>query len=84
MAADEHRVVCRMTRSTTTSGTNFAGADVTGANFASSNSEGGEASGMATGLTQKQIDTANGDSTTKLPPGLHMPAHWKKVPAKGE
>lgn len=27
-------------------------------------------------LTQAQVNSANGDRTTKLPPSLHIPAHW--------
>jgi hypothetical protein len=30
----------------------------------------------ATGLTQPQIDSAFGASTTDLPAGLERPAHW--------
>lgn len=28
-------------------------------------------------LTQAQVNAANGDSNTKLPPSLRIPAHWK-------
>jgi len=31
-------------------------------------------------LTQHQIDTAEGNPGTKLPPGLHMPDSWKNKP----
>jgi uncharacterized protein YjbI with pentapeptide repeats len=32
----------------------------------------------AHGLNQNQIDSANGDETTQLPPSIHMPERWKK------
>ncbi len=32
----------------------------------------------ALGLTQKQVDSAIGDSATQLPENLHMPESWKK------
>jgi len=35
-------------------------------------------------LTQEQIDKANGDETTKLPPHLHRPAHWNKGDEQSE
>jgi hypothetical protein len=31
---------------------------------------------MAVNLTQEQIDKARGNSETKLPDGIHPPAHW--------
>ncbi|WP_409509359.1 pentapeptide repeat-containing protein [Bacillus spizizenii] len=39
----------------------LSGADLTGSIF----------------LTQAQVNAANGDSNTKLPPSLQTPAHWK-------
>lgn len=39
----------------------LSGADLTGSIF----------------LTQAQVNAANGDSNTKLPPSLRIPAHWK-------
>lgn len=32
----------------------------------------------ARGVTQEQINSAMGDATTKLPPGIAMPESWKK------
>ena len=29
-------------------------------------------------VTQEQLDEADGDSSTTLPEGLHMPENWKK------
>jgi uncharacterized protein YjbI with pentapeptide repeats len=34
---------------------------------------------LAQGLTQKQLDSAIGDTTTKLPPGLVMPDCWSQL-----
>ena len=70
------------------SSANFTGADLThasfvgtylqGANFARAKLEGANFSGAemshARGLTQRQLDAACGDSTTTLPPGLHVGA----------
>jgi uncharacterized protein YjbI with pentapeptide repeats len=44
-------------------GANLAGADLRGTIF----------------LTQAQIDAANGDHATKLPPSLARPAHWRSA-----
>ena len=33
-------------------------------------------------LNQEQINLANGDYTTELPPNLTYPKHWPKVPNK--
>jgi hypothetical protein len=33
-------------------------------------------------LTQEQINSAHGDHTTKLPPGLTYPEHWLKAPSE--
>ncbi|CAM3428200.1 pentapeptide repeat-containing protein [Kibdelosporangium persicum] len=44
--------------------TDLTGADLTGSIF----------------LTQSQVNAARGDATTKLPPSLTRPAHWKRAP----
>ncbi|MBX9614099.1 MAG: pentapeptide repeat-containing protein [Caulobacteraceae bacterium] len=49
-------------------GSSFSGATLTGTNFS------GARLTRATGLTQRQLDTACGDATTALPPGLRIPA----------
>lgn len=48
-------------------GAKFNGATLTGANF------GGAEMARATGLTQSQLNTACGDASTQLPPGLRIP-----------
>lgn len=48
-------------------GANFRGANLTGANFSGAEME------RATGLTQRQLDAACGDSSTTLPKGLRIP-----------
>ncbi len=74
------------------SGVKFAGADLSGvylnqANLSGVEFVGADLSGVdlnganlrdARYLSQEQIDTAKGDSTTQLPPDLHMPESWKK------
>lgn len=56
----------------------FAGAKFDGANFAGAKMPGAQLYNAdlskATGLTQDQIDKACGDYSTKLPPGLRIPA----------
>ena len=32
-----------------------------------------------TTLTQAQVDSARGDATTVLPPGLRHPTHWDRL-----
>ena len=65
---------------------NLSRADFSGASFAGVSAfdrsvffltriEGADLS-AATGLRQSQIDTACGDASTKLPPGLSVPASW--------
>jgi hypothetical protein len=54
------------------SGTGLWVADLSGADLS-----GATLSGVK-GLTQEQIDGANGDSNTTLPENLHMPERWKK------
>ena len=49
-------------------GARFAGATLTGANFSGAEMD------RATGLTQARLNTACGDSATRLPPGLTIPA----------
>jgi uncharacterized protein YjbI with pentapeptide repeats len=48
-------------------GTNFRGATLDGVNFAGAEMD------KAVGLTQRQLDRACGDDTTKLPRGLRLP-----------
>lgn len=49
-------------------GSSFSGATLTGANFS------GAQLARATGLTQRQLNTACGDAMTTLPGGLRIPA----------
>jgi uncharacterized protein YjbI with pentapeptide repeats len=49
-------------------GANFSGANLSGADFS------GAEMGTARGLTQGRLDRACGDSATRLPRGLHIPA----------
>jgi uncharacterized protein YjbI with pentapeptide repeats len=67
-------------------GVSFRGAELSGANLAGAKMDGADLTGAGTsitsflgtdlthvkGLTQKQLDVACGDATTKLPPGLHV------------
>lgn len=53
-------------------GAGFAGADFKDVNLLSTDIRGAELLGV--NLTQKQIDKARGDATTKLPPGIRLPA----------
>lgn len=53
-------------------GSHFAGATFTGANLNGVNLAGAELAG-ARGLTQRQLDRACGDETTRLPRGLRIP-----------
>ncbi|WP_019961912.1 pentapeptide repeat-containing protein [Woodsholea maritima] len=56
-------------------GAYFGGADFTGAHFVGANLSGAEM-GAAHGLTQTQLNSACGDSSTELPAGLHItPCH---------
>lgn len=56
----------------------FAGAKLDGANFAGAKMPGAQLyntdMSKAVGLTQDQIDKACGDASTKMPPGLRVPA----------
>ena len=49
-------------------GANFSGAKLVGTNFSGAEMD------RASGLTQHQLDEACGDSSTKLPAALHLPA----------
>ncbi|AEP89033.1 pentapeptide repeat-containing protein [Bacillus spizizenii] len=51
--------------------TDFIGADVRDAGLSGADLTG------SIFLTQAQVNAANGDSNTKLPPSLQTPAHWK-------
>ena len=67
-------------------GASFRGTELSGANLAGAKLDGADLTGAKTsitsflgtdlrhvkGLTQKQLDVACGDATTKLPPGLHV------------
>jgi uncharacterized protein YjbI with pentapeptide repeats len=62
-------------------GTNLAGADLRLADLAGADLRGAQLAGadLSTSLflTQTQLDAARGDATTKLPPALRRPAHWR-------
>lgn len=49
-------------------GSTFAGANLSGANFSGAEMD------QARGLTQRQLNAACGDATTRLPPGLTIPS----------
>jgi hypothetical protein len=51
------------------------GADVLGTDFRAADLRGADLTGSIF-LTQSQLDAANGDGATKLPPALTRPAHW--------
>jgi hypothetical protein len=53
----------------------FSGADLEGANLRATSIQGADFL-TAKNLTQKQIDRAFGDDTTKLPEGIHRPSTW--------
>jgi len=67
-------------------GVSFKGAELSGANLAGAKMDGADLTGAGTsitsflgtdlthvkGLTQKQLNVACGDATTKLPPGLRI------------
>ena len=52
----------------------LGGADLRGANL-----RGAFNVGDARNLRQEQVDSAEGDANTRLPPGLTYPAHWLKA-----
>jgi uncharacterized protein YjbI with pentapeptide repeats len=51
-------------------------ADLNSANLKGANLNSANLS-LAVNLTQAQIDSANGNVQTRLPPGLRMPEHWR-------
>jgi uncharacterized protein YjbI with pentapeptide repeats len=55
--------------------TDMRRADLIGADFRDANLRGADLS-ESIFLTQAQVNSASGDSKTKLPPNLCMPAHW--------
>ncbi len=57
------------------SGANLRSARLIGAKLARANLR-GTCLRSAVGLTQAQLDPAEGDSSTQLPPGLQHPNHW--------
>jgi uncharacterized protein YjbI with pentapeptide repeats len=56
-------------------GADLRQADVIGADFRTADLRGADLTG-ALYLIQSQLDSAKGDSTTTLPPGLNRPGHW--------
>jgi uncharacterized protein YjbI with pentapeptide repeats len=69
-------------------GADLSGADLRGADFTGADLRGAELSGAdLTGsifLIQAQLDSAKGDSGTKLPPSLMRPAHWPPSAGPGQ
>ncbi|MEK5083761.1 pentapeptide repeat-containing protein [Bacillus sp. FSL H8-0515] len=63
IAADLRKADLRMT--------DFIGADMRDADLSGADLTG------SIFLTQAQVNAANGDANTKLPPSLRIPAHWK-------
>ena len=57
------------------SGADLSMADLTGADFRGADLSGADLTGSIF-LTQSQLDAANGDLDTKLPPSRTRPAHW--------
>ena len=57
------------------SGADLRLADVTGADFRDADLSGADLT-ESLFLTQSQLDAANGDAATKLPPAHSRPAHW--------
>jgi hypothetical protein len=58
----------------------LTGADLTGADLRGADLRGADLAGTIF-LTQSQVDAANGDPATELPPSLTRPAHWPGGPA---
>jgi uncharacterized protein YjbI with pentapeptide repeats len=56
-------------------GAKFGKANVADANFDLSDLHRSDLS-QTVGLVQTQLERACGDSTTKLPPGITLPANW--------
>jgi uncharacterized protein YjbI with pentapeptide repeats len=61
------------------SGAVLIGADLSGADLGRANLTAASLR-LAMNLTQQQIDSANGNKDTQLPPGLVMPESWKDNP----
>jgi Pentapeptide repeats (8 copies) len=59
---------------------NFYGADLTEANFYGADLSGANLT-ETSGLTQEQVDDADGDESTLLPTGLHPPERWHRAEA---
>lgn len=59
-------------------GTNLNGADLIGADMRDADIRGADLS-QSIFLTQSQINSAQGDSCTKLPPFLAAPIHWETM-----
>ena len=59
----------------------FGKANLTGANLEKANLREADFE-TSTGLTQAQVDKANGDNSTKLPSGLKRPARWTESQAR--
>ncbi|MHC1685799.1 MAG: pentapeptide repeat-containing protein [Clostridiaceae bacterium] len=61
---------------------NLSGVDLTGADFIGSDMRDANLSGanlsQSIFLTQGQINSAKGDSKTKLPPSIMKPTHWER------
>lgn len=57
---------------------NFAKSNLSGAKLKKTNLAGARLDG-AVGLTQAQLDSAEGDGETTLPEGLTRPAHWNRA-----
>nr|WP_232278720.1 pentapeptide repeat-containing protein [Paenibacillus sp. 481] len=58
------------------SGADLRGADLIGADFRDTNIRGANLA-ESIFLTQFQVNAAKGDSSTKLPPTLNQPSHWR-------
>ena len=56
-------------------GVDLSGADLGGADFSAADIRGADLA-EALNLTQEQLDSARGDGTTRLPPGLRRPGGW--------
>ncbi|MFZ5644688.1 MAG: pentapeptide repeat-containing protein [Bacillota bacterium] len=56
-------------------GTDLSGTDLIGADFRDADLRGADLTGSIF-ITQAQINTVKGDTSTKLPPSLTRPTHW--------
>ena len=67
-------------------GANLKGANLKGANLKGAKLKGAKLQdtdlSAAKGLTQEQVDSAEGNENTKLPEALVRPKHWAKAPTK--